>query len=182
MYVGESAGSCFVTGCMTELNVRIVSSNFNNIVFETKTGSEDDLATFFCKLAQSGLAFCRFGSVVLVDDLIRRQAKALSHIVGTTIMVIGVTHIAGVGNVYETNLQILFRNAIAGRFRSGSSCVCVRSRGSIRGGSSGSLTCNSSFSSSSSVLRASAATGSKAECHCTAKKKGCNFFHFFSSF
>lgn len=130
--IGQAGRSSLVAGGMAELDVRILGSYFLDIVLVAKAGGEDDITASLNQLTQSGVALSALGNIVLADDLVIAQAQLLLHLLGAQLVVVGVTHVAGVGDVHKAHLDLVLGNGselcLAGALAAGIIAACSRSR------------------------------------------------------
>ena len=116
---------------MTELDVRILCGYFFHIVFKPEACCKDNVASFFYEFSKSCITFCIFRHIIFVDDLVIAQSQFFLHFLCSQIMIVCISHIARIGNMYKSYLDFIFRNSFRRLFFGVSSfvfaCVCRRS-------------------------------------------------------
>ena len=129
--VGETFCGGFYACSVAELNFGMFFSHFYYVILEAEASSEYDLAALIYQLLESGCARVVFRYVVLVDYLIFAQTESLDHFLSAEVVVVGITHIGRIGDVYKANLEVFLSY---GCDRSGFACFSLGRSGSFGNG------------------------------------------------
>ena len=89
---------------MAESDVWILLGHFNHIIFMSMRQCKDHLATIFRQFPNCCSGFRVFRYIIFVDNLRFIQPERFRHLPGGLVMVIGISHIAGIREMDKSYL------------------------------------------------------------------------------